>query len=201
MDHETQVASTSDENIPAMPQNSPTSLLSPSDSKRKVQFGTVIINEHPIIVGCNPAVSSGVPLSIDWERISQRVMSIHDYETIREPDRVEDHSMLLKDSTDRYYILQNLGYSYKEMREAEKTVDMIRKFRQQSYEESEYDIYMDTRDDEECQHRSRMAQERLSARSSNNRTALTKSIHQISTNLIPRRLRVRSMFRVRPVSG
>ena len=201
MDHETQVASTSDENIPAMPQNSPTSLLSPSDSKRKVQFGTVIINEHPIIVGCNPAVSSGVPLSIDWERISQRVMSIHDFETIREPDRVEDHSMLLKDSTDRYYILQNLGYSYKEMREAEKTVDMIRKFRQQSYEESEYDIYMDTRDDEECQHRSRMAQERLSARSSNNRTALTKSIHQISTNLIPRRLRVRSMFRVRPVSG
>lgn len=201
MDHETQVASTSDENIPAMPQNSPTSLLSPSDSKRKVQFGTVIINEHPIIVGCNPAVSSGVPLSIDWERISQRVMSIHDYETIREPDRVEDHSMLLKDSTDRYYILQNLGYSYKEMREAEKAVDMIRKFRQQSYEESEYDIYMDTRDDEECQHRSRMAQERLSARSSNNRTALTKSIHQISTNLIPRRLRVRSMFRVRPVSG
>ena len=201
MDHETQVASTSDENIPAMPQNSPTSLLSPSDSKRKVQFGTVIINEHPIIVGCNPAVSSGVPLSIDWERISQRVMSIHDFETIREPDRVEDHSMLLKDSTDRYYILQNLGYSYKEMREAEKAVDMIRKFRQQSYEESEYDIYMDTRDDEECQHRSRMAQERLSARSSNNRTALTKSIHQISTNLIPRRLRVRSMFRVRPVSG
>ena len=201
MDHETQVASTSDENIPAMPQNSPTSLLSPSDSKRKVQFGTVIINEHPIIVGCNPAVSSGVPLSIDWERISQRVMSIHDYETIREPDRVEDHSMLLKDSTDRYYILQNLGYSYKEMREAEKAVDMIRKFRQQSYEESEYDIYMDTRDDEECQHRSRMAQERLSARSSSNRTALTKSIHQISTNLIPRRLRVRSMFRVRPVSG
>ena len=201
MDHETQVASTSDENIPAMPQNSPTSSLSPSDSKRKVQFGTVIINEHPIIVGCNPAVSSGVPLSIDWERISQRVMSIHDYETIREPDRVEDHSMLLKDSTDRYYILQNLGYSYKEMREAEKAVDMIRKFRQQSYEESEYDIYMDTRDDEECQHRSRMAQERLSARSSNNRTALTKSIHQISTNLIPRRLRVRSMFRVRPVSG
>ena len=201
MDHETQVASTSDENIPAMPQNSPTSLLSPSDSKRKVQFGTVIINEHPIIVGCNPAVSSGVPLSIDWERISQRVMSIHDYETLREPDRVEDHSMLLKDSTDRYYILQNLGYSYKEMREAEKAVDMIRKFRQQSYEESEYDIYMDTRDDEECQHRSRMAQERLSARSSNNRTALTKSIHQISTNLIPRRLRVRSMFRVRPVSG
>ena len=186
------------------------------ERKRKVQFGTVIINEHPIIIGCNPAVSSGVPMSIAWERVSQRIMSIQDYETIRAPYRVDDHSMLLKDSTDRFYIFQNLGYSYKEIRDAEKAADLIRKYRQESIEDYEYDNYhhdMDQRDDDNdegyYQRRLRMAQGRalLSRSDSSTRSSgmfSTKSFHQISTstkNLIPRRFRERSLFRVRPVTG
>jgi ASC-1-like (ASCH) protein len=199
MDHEAPVTNTPDQNNPTT-----MSLSSPLyNKKRKVQFGTVVINEHPIIVGCNPAVSSGVPLSIDWDRISQSVMSIHDYETIREPVRVEDLSMILKDSSDRYYMLQNLGYSYKELREAEKAVDMIRKFRQQSYEDYEHDIYMDNRDDDKCAQRLRTIQDRWMSRNGNSssRTAMSKSIHQFSVNLIPRRLRLRSALRVQPVTG
>ena len=194
MDQETPLTYKLDMNRPTIPPQDVPTLPSPLCTvTRKVQFGTVVINEHPIIVGCNPAVSSGVPLSIDWERVSQRVMSIQDYETIRKPVRVEDNSMLLKDSTDRYYMLQSLGYSYKELRDAEKAVDMIRKFRQQSYEEYEYDNYMDSRNDDDAMTPGRNGK-------SDPRKNMSKSFQQFSANLmIPRRLRVRSVFRVRPV--
>ena len=33
-----------------------------SKSTKTVTFGSIVINEHPIIAGCHPAVSSGVPV-------------------------------------------------------------------------------------------------------------------------------------------
>ena len=201
MDHEVPTTTTTSalETIPVVEDTTTTPLSEATPAKKqKVHFGTVIINEHPIIVGCNPAVSSGVPLSIDWDRISQTIMSIQEYEIIREPDRVEDSSMLKKDSSDRYFMLTSLGYSYKELRQAEKEVDIIRKLRQESFEDFENDRYHDDRNDVESQ-----------ARGSTNTTTSTSSSRffsrsvppvggPINLKIIPRRLRV--VFRMRPVT-
>lgn len=103
-------------------------------TKRKtVRFSTVTINEHPIIIGCNPAVSSGVPITIDWYSISQSEHSINEYESIRKYERVRHRVMLKQYPSERYAVLQNLGYSHKELRESEKLMDRIRELREQSF--------------------------------------------------------------------
>ena len=200
MDHEVPTTTTTSslETIPVVEDTTTTPLSEAIPAKKqKVHFGTVIINEHPIIVGCNPAVSSGVPLSIDWDRISQKIMSIQEYEIIRGPVRVPDFSMLMRDSSDRYFLLTSLGYSYKELRQAEKEMDILRKLRQESFEDFEYDRYHDDRNDIESQ-----ARGSTNTCSSSSRI-LSRSVHQLGTNLklIPRRLRVRTVFRMRPVAG
>jgi hypothetical protein len=100
---------------------------------KRVQFGTVTIQEYPIIIGCNPAVSAGVPMTIDWEWYSQTILSMLEYDTLRAPQRLNDSSQLLVDSEDRYVRLHNLGFTYQEMRLAEQTATMIRKLRYESY--------------------------------------------------------------------
>jgi hypothetical protein len=103
------------------------------EMKKTVQFGTITINEHPIIIGCNPAVSSGVPITIGWYSISQTIMTIQEYEMIRQPERVLYRTMLRQPSTERYAILQNLGFTRHELYEAEEAVNIIRELRYQSY--------------------------------------------------------------------
>ena len=202
MDHEVPTTTTTSslETIPVVEDTTTTPLSEATPAKKqKVHFGTVIINEHPIIVGCNPAVSSGVPLSIDWDRVSQTIMSIQEYEIIREPDRVEDSSMLKKDSSDRYFMLTSLGYSYKELRQAEKEMDILRKLRQESFEDFEYDRYHDDRNDVESQAR---GSTNTTTSSTSSSRFFSRSVHPvggpINLKIIPRRLRV--VFRMRPVT-
>ena len=43
--------------------------------KRSVAFGKIVITEFPIILGDNPAVTSGAPVTIDWVPQAERVYS------------------------------------------------------------------------------------------------------------------------------
>jgi hypothetical protein len=49
-----------------------------------VTFTDVEIRSHPIILGDNPAVSSGPPLTIDWDPSAVSVCAIDDYEKERQ---------------------------------------------------------------------------------------------------------------------
>jgi predicted secreted protein len=60
-------------------------------------------------------------------------MPIDDFEVLREPDRVLFRTMLQQPSSERYAILQNLGFTRQELRHAEQEADMIRESRCQSY--------------------------------------------------------------------
>lgn len=100
---------------------------------KSVSFGSVVIHEHPIIVGCNPAVSSGVPITIGWYSVSKTEMSIIEYEAIREPERVSRRALLRQHPLTRFTLLQNLGFSRQELHRAEQMTSAIRKFREQSF--------------------------------------------------------------------
>ena len=104
-----------------------------SKGANSVSFGSVIVNEHPIIVGCNPAVSSGVPMTIGWYTVSKTEMSLQEYEEMRRPERVSRRALLRQHPLERYTLLQNLGFSRVELHRAEQSASVIRELRIQSY--------------------------------------------------------------------
>ena len=105
----------------------------PSKKTKAVRFGSVVINEHPVIAGCNPAVSSGVPMTIGWYPVSRTEMSVREFEAARKPERVSHRLLLKQHPLERYTILQNLGFSRQELQRAEQTALAIRELREQSY--------------------------------------------------------------------
>lgn len=54
---------------------------------KKVSFGTVEIREHAVIVGDNPFVKVGLPLTIDWQHHSEISLDLNIYESSRDPHR------------------------------------------------------------------------------------------------------------------
>jgi hypothetical protein len=78
----------------------------------------------------NPAVSSGVPTTIDWESLSCSMSSLEDYESGRAPRR---SVMLLKvTKSDREQLLKDGGYSSEELLVVQNEVESIRKSRESS---------------------------------------------------------------------
>ena len=114
----------------------PPSPLPPSSSSRitgkAVRFSTVQFQEHPMIVGDNPAVSRGVPISIAWESQEEYVLTVDDYERARPPRR--SIGELKRDSLDRVRLCKQLGYSRSEIVEANKQIAVIQKQRTRTRE-------------------------------------------------------------------
>jgi hypothetical protein len=47
---------------------------------KSVRFDTVQVNSHAVILGNNPAVSAGLPVTIEWVAFETEVVSVEDYE-------------------------------------------------------------------------------------------------------------------------
>ncbi len=52
-----------------------------SSPKKRVQFSTVKVCFHSLIVGDNPAVSKGVPLTLSWAHNSCETFSLDQHDT------------------------------------------------------------------------------------------------------------------------
>jgi hypothetical protein len=52
---------------------------------KKLRWKTVEIHEHPVIIGDNPSVLRGVPLTIDWTPTSCFVYDLDTYESLKQP--------------------------------------------------------------------------------------------------------------------
>lgn len=53
-------------------------------SKNEIGWGDLAIYEFPNILGDNPAVGDGAPLTIGWEHESESVVAIEYYEFLRQ---------------------------------------------------------------------------------------------------------------------
>jgi hypothetical protein len=78
----------------------------------------------------NPAVSAGVPTTIEWESLACSMSSIEDYENGRAPRR----SVLLLKTTksERERLLRDGGYSSEELLTVQNEMESIRKSRELS---------------------------------------------------------------------
>lgn len=56
---------------------------SSSFTKKGVCFGDLVIYEFPNILGDNPAVSDGAPLTIGWKHDSKNIVAVDYYEFLR----------------------------------------------------------------------------------------------------------------------
>lgn len=99
---------------------------------KKVSFSTLQIREYPICVGDNPAVTRGVPITIDWIHDSEVVCSLEEYEEVRPISR----SMLelRMPNCCRVNSLRRLGFSRLEISEGTKKANITRYRRKRTCE-------------------------------------------------------------------
>ncbi|KAL3916448.1 MAG: hypothetical protein SGILL_005173 [Bacillariaceae sp.] len=103
---------------------------------KSVRFGRIVITEFPVILGDNPAVTSGAPVTIDWKPQGERNYSIHAYERCR-PIRRRRRRLLISVSN-RAILLLAAGYSIDDIADASINAQQIKFSRQESMNASQY---------------------------------------------------------------
>lgn len=82
-----------------------------------VSFGTVVIREHRLCLGNNPACSSGPPTAIEWKTHRSLKLSVDEYEDLIHTSTIERRSRkdLVMPRKVREEMLRRRGYSRKEI--------------------------------------------------------------------------------------
>jgi hypothetical protein len=104
--------------------------------RKKVRFGRIVITEFPIILGDNPAVTSGAPITIDWIPQGERFFSVESYEQCK-PARRRRRRLLISVSH-RAILLLAAGYSIDDIADASINAQQIKFSRQETMQASQY---------------------------------------------------------------
>lgn len=97
----------------------------PLPEKKSVTFGSIEMNEHQVILGDNPSVSDGPPLTIAWKSHVSYSISVDEHEKSR-PKR--SGSKVLPRNV-REELLTKAGYSQEQLARAQENVDKAKKER------------------------------------------------------------------------
>jgi hypothetical protein len=71
------------------------SSVAKTSEPKHVVFRTVLVREYPFILGDNPAVRSGAPLTIDWDYEAEETYDIDMYEYMRKGKRRHRKKLVL----------------------------------------------------------------------------------------------------------
>lgn len=113
-----------------------------SSDKFNVSYSNITIRDYPIIPGDNPTVSSGPPITIDWNYITEVSTDINTFESIRHNKRRLQSEMKMPD-TIRLSLLLNSGYKMNELRKSTRQAALIKKYRIQSIDNIHKDEWME----------------------------------------------------------
>jgi len=102
------------------------SALSAETLQRKsVRFSDITIREYPMILGDNPSVSHGPPVTIDWQHSSEAHLSLDQYSETRPLTPLTRLEMVIP-SFLREDIVINSGCQYSEIIDTMYEVDLIK---------------------------------------------------------------------------
>ena len=101
---------------------------SPKLAEKQVRFHQVEIIELPLLLGDNPSVSAGAPLTVDWVPQGRFDLTVDRYETLHRRRRYSKHDMILSEY-DRHELLLRQGYSEQEIRQASEQIASEKKIR------------------------------------------------------------------------
>lgn len=104
--------------------------VSSDGPRRSVTFGEIEIHSHQCILGDNPSVSSGPPVTLEWTAFETHKIDVDVYEE-RKPAAREKESMILPRSV-REEILRREGFSRGEIREATEVAQKLQLQRRKS---------------------------------------------------------------------
>jgi hypothetical protein len=117
------------------------SLSSTSPSTRisssTVRFSVLEIRCYPMILGDNPSVTNGIPVTIDWKHDESVVCDVEEYEESRPPRR--DRAELMLPSSIRSRLAMDTGSSRKELQEQLRQVNIQRNQRRRTLEREQLD--------------------------------------------------------------
>ena len=98
-----------------------------SSSKKSVSFGLIQVREYNRVVGDNPTVRVGPPMSIGWEFVQKQAVPVDDYEKIKRPGTSD---LRIMGSITRKSILRyEFQVSLEDIRAAEKIIQKIQRQR------------------------------------------------------------------------
>ena len=100
-------------------------------AKRSVRFDKIEIIEYPFVLGDHPSVSSGVPLTIDWDPQSSLTMDFELYHKDKPPSRTLFEMRM--DHGTRMRILQSSGWTHSQIFDAIQSVETDKALRRQNY--------------------------------------------------------------------
>ena len=93
-----------------------------SSSKKAVSFGLIQVREYNRVVGDNPTVRAGPPMSIGWEFVQKQDVPVDDYEKLK-PPRTSDFRM--GSFTRKILLRHEFDVSLEDIRAAEKIARKI----------------------------------------------------------------------------
>jgi hypothetical protein len=102
------------------------SLLSRRSS---ISFGSVSVHTHPVTLGDNPAVSTGLPVTLDWKPVNSVCFDIDEYERMCQGRREKAQKI---HSADREAWLREKGYTKECFKRVEREINEIKASRRQS---------------------------------------------------------------------
>jgi hypothetical protein len=100
---------------------------SKESENKKVHFSTIDLHVHRLVLGDNPSISSGPPLTIGWRSEFSTQLSVDEYEQ-HHPDRRGKYALQVPRSL-REDWLKDEGYSRSEMKEAETSALVVKAHR------------------------------------------------------------------------
>ena len=102
------------------------------NQKKCVTFNKVEIRYYPVIIGDNPSVSDGCPVTIDWEPIGISLASLDEFETFRLKSRRHCSKLSMNEMT-RYHLLLDAGYNTFDILNGERSAKLLKSERMFSY--------------------------------------------------------------------
>ena len=98
---------------------------SPSTSSKSLSWNTIEIATHEVILGDNPSVTLGPPLSLGWEVWEKISLPLEEYEAYR-PERRSALNLRMSRSERERLLMQEFGVSRSHIREVTEIVNKIR---------------------------------------------------------------------------
>lgn len=116
---------------------------SPKTSYKAVSFGgDVTILQFPIVLGNNPAVSSGCPIELGWDRLKKETQDFELFEYMRQSERKSDRRRLVIPVSDRAKLLMKNGYTIEDIAGAVMLVEELQRQRAESCKETAGEAFM-----------------------------------------------------------
>lgn len=103
-----------------------------SPKKTAVGFTKIQIREYPIVVGDNPSILTGTPITIDWEYVEEMEFAVDDYEQQKPTSR--NMLELRLPAKYRDTILKQQGFSLKDRLQGRKAANITRSQRRRTAE-------------------------------------------------------------------